>query len=69
MIIYITKCPNNVSLEESGTLFYTRGLSPFDPPKYKVIDKQLFFISVVKYGIEFVEMDAAGLRRKDAHNF
>jgi hypothetical protein len=56
MIVCIIKCPKGVSIAESGAIFHSRGESPYDPPRYKVIDEQLFFLAVLKYGIEFEEM-------------
>ena len=32
------------------------GLRYFSDTVYKVIDKQLFFLSVIKYGFEFTEL-------------
>jgi len=56
MIICIIKCPNNVSLAESGVIFHSRGETILGPTEYKVIDKQLFMLSVIKNGIEFEEI-------------
>lgn len=56
MIVCIIDCPNGVSVTEAGAIFYSRGESPFDAPSYEVIDKPLFMLSVLKYGIEFREL-------------
>jgi len=67
MIIRITKCPNDVSLAESGTLFHSRGDLPYES-RYKVIDKQLFFLAVIKYGIEYEIVKCSMYGEKDARN-